>query len=459
MLQAGKVYPSVTFPFYPIERASSIASIYTGTYTSSHGLAGSIRYDREKHRPVHTLWDERVQGVYTRDQYSPRALRSATLADRLKEASEGASLVYSVGIYAEDAIVAGGSMPDGCFWLDSKIGSWASSSYYPKLPTYIDKYNRSADGPNKRLISGQMQWRPLHKYTDQPIRFASWSKGFEYRYGGHEGIKYKQSPLSGQEVTSLALKLIEHGGYQQRSAPGLLALSYSLHHTGSGELSGEEVDRYLRLDRDLGQLLEALDRHIGLKHCLIALTGTGYVTYPTKPLKQYGRDERELSLGQASALVNMYLTANYGSGSWVQKIYGNRIYLNRQLIEEKKLDLARLQDQVVQLWREVKGVGRVYSAHQLTSRGDYPPLSLLRRAIFAGDDADVYWDLLPSWSIKEETEYPEWQRRASLAIRSPFILMGSGVDPASFDYPVPECADIVGAVCAVLRIRPPNDIR
>ncbi|MDO4707021.1 MAG: alkaline phosphatase family protein [Porphyromonadaceae bacterium] len=459
MLRAGKIYPQVTFPFRPLERTGAIASIHSGVYPEAHGFSSALSYNRGTHSIVHRLWDDAVQGVYTREQYSPRALRVATFADRLKDASEGASLVYSVGVNAEDAIIAGGAMPDGCFWLDSRIASWASSSYYPKMPSYIDRYNRSDDGPNKRLISGLMQWRPLRKYEDHPTCYASWSRGFDYIYQGHEATRYKQSPLAGEEVTRLALKLIEHGGYQQRKSPGLLALSYSLASNSRGELSAEDVDRYLRLDQDLGRLFEALERHIGLEHCLLVLSGTGHVSYTKPSSSSRGKEFRELSLGQTKALVNMYLSASYGPGNWIDQIYGNRIYLNRQLIEEKKLDLATLQGKVAGLWREIKGVGLAYAASNIREGFGGNALSLWISSVPRDDDADVYWDLLPGWNIKEQTEHPELERRTSGAIRSPLLLFGAGVDPTTFDYPVRECSDIVRAVCWVLRIRPPNDVR
>lgn len=456
LLESGHCYSNVPFRMYPIDGASAVATIHTGTYPRTHGLESGQRYDRTRRHVYSPLWDEQVQGIYTRDQYSPRALFTPTLADRLKEASEGSALVYSIGVNADAAIAAGGLMPDGCYWLDSKIGAWASSNYYPQMPSYIERYNRSDDGPNRRLIAGAMQWKPLRRYEQGSVGYTSWTKSFDKRYKLGDVVQFKQSPLANEEVTNLALKLIRDGGYQQRTAPGLLALSYTLYSDAVPELSAYDVDSYLRLDADLSRLMEALDKHIGLKDCLIALSGTGHVSY-RRTAGRYTKEAKELSLAQSTALLNMYLSANYGAGSWVEKIYAGRVYLNRVLAQQRKVSISELQDLSAQFWREIKGVHNAYSAHQLSSGADTEETLPLKRAIHRLSEADIYWSLLPGWRVKEELEYPEFKTNTSSAVSSPFLIMGSGITSQAFEYPVHSAVDIVRAICWVLRIRPPND--
>ena len=84
---------------------------------------------------------------------------------------------------AEVAIASGGWFANGAFWLDSKIGSWATSTYYEEMPKYLEAYNRSNEGPNKRLVSGQVVWSPLQTYAPKGGRqWSDWGKGFSYRY-------------------------------------------------------------------------------------------------------------------------------------------------------------------------------------------------------------------------------------------------------------------------------------
>ena len=62
----------------------------------------------------------------------------------------------------------------------------------------------------------------------------------------------------------------------------MLALSYSLDvapREAQGELTSEEVDAYVRLDKNIQALLQELRRKFGEGNYLLALSGTGYTHY------------------------------------------------------------------------------------------------------------------------------------------------------------------------------------
>ena len=161
MLSEGKIYPHVRFPLTELDRASATATLHTGAYPQTHGIERTTLWSKKEHAWRSVFHDPSVTGSYTRDTYSPKALLVNTLGDRIKEASSGAGLVYAIASDAETAIASGGWFANGAFWLDSKIASWASSSYYEAMPKSLEAYNRSAEGPNKRLVGGQMAWSPL----------------------------------------------------------------------------------------------------------------------------------------------------------------------------------------------------------------------------------------------------------------------------------------------------------
>ncbi len=83
-------------------------------------------------------------------------------------------MVYAIASDAETAIASGGWFANGAFWLDSKIASWASSSYYEAMPKSLEAYNRSAEGPNKRLVGGQMAWSSLRSYSSPSRTWSDW---------------------------------------------------------------------------------------------------------------------------------------------------------------------------------------------------------------------------------------------------------------------------------------------
>lgn len=454
MLRSGRVYEQVDFPFTPINAASATASIFTGTYPQVHGVEASELYQRSLGRSQGVYADDNYLGNYTRDNLSPRALLVGTLGDRLKEASAGAALVYSVAPTPEQAIASAGIWADGAYWLDGRIASWATSNYYPQMLQTIERYNRSDAGPNKRLVSG-ITWKPLQAYARPTISYSDWGRRFQHRYQSKDATRYRESGIVNEEVTTLALQLLEGAGYAERKSPGLLSLNYTAKPQGVEELMAEDVDTYLRLDAELKRLFEALDKRLGLHNCLITLSGTGYTGYTSYKDSKSERLKRSVSVARLTALINMYLTAQHGPGEWISHNANGRLYLNHKLVESKRLSLESLQSDIADFLSAAEGIGRTVPAHELASSGD-DYVRRLARATVARYRADVYWSVLPGWQVEDLASNPQLNP-VSTAIPTPFIIMGQGMERSTTPLPRIEVRDIVRIICSYLRIRPPND--
>ena len=87
------------------------------------------------------------------------------------------------------------------------------------------------------------------------------------------------------------------------------------------EYTREIQDTYYQLDKDLEQLLDKIDKKVGLNNTLIVFTGSGYY----KSEEEYP-DGMQLTNGEfhpkrCVALLNMYLMAIYGQHTnWVKRI-------------------------------------------------------------------------------------------------------------------------------------------
>ena len=107
----------------------------------------------------------------------------------------------------------------------------------------------------------------------------------------------------------------------------------------------------------------------------------------------------------------------------------------------------------------MEGIGMAVAGERLITQSSLSDEALrLRRSVHNRYLADVYWTLIPGWTVEEPTDNPNLQL-ISTAIDSPCILFGAGVSAKEQAYPLVEAPDLVKAISRIFRIRPPNAVR
>ena len=138
----GMVYANASYPFSPIDRASAVAAIATGTTPYYNSIIGARWLDKETLRPVFCVDDSKYGGYLTQDCSSPKNLGTSTIGDELKVATNGGAVVYAVAPFRDAAVLSAGHAADGALWIDNNNGYWCSSNYYFKTtPSWIQAYN------------------------------------------------------------------------------------------------------------------------------------------------------------------------------------------------------------------------------------------------------------------------------------------------------------------------------
>lgn len=457
LMREGKVFAHAEMPFAGADRASALATLYTGSTPSVNGIIGENWLDAQTLRPVNCVDDPKFMGNYTNESTSPSKLLASTLADELRIATDNRALVYAIAPFREAAILGAGHAGNGAFWLNEETGKWCGTTYYPDFPHWLEQVNEN-DSPGIRLKD--IVWTPLYppeRYTCLPGEVR---EPFKYKPDSKSNYKYHKlalSPFINDEVNHLAETLLDKSEMGRDQVPDFLSLTYyaGAYNPFPGITRAMEMqDFYARMDRSIADLLNLLDRKIGLQNVLICISSTGYVENSEPDLTLYRIPGGEFHLNRCATLLNMYLMATYGEGQYVEAYYDQQIYLNHKLIEDKQLDLADVQEKAAGFLVQFSGVNEVYSAHRLLLGSWSPKTDLIRNSFHRLRSGDLLIGVLPGWTIlQEDGAEPHTVRAAD--IPTPFILMGAGIGAEIIRIPV-RTTRIAPTLSGAMRIRAPN---
>ena len=457
LMREAKVFRQAQYAFNSPDRASAIASVYTGTTPSMNGIIAQEWFDTGTLRTAGCVDDPNYMGNYTDENSSPVSLLVSTLPDELKIATRNRALVYAIAPFRDAAILSAGHAADGAFWINETTGKWCGTTYYQDFPWWVNQYNdsRSADFRIKDMV-----WTPVHAAAQYKYLPEWRTEPFKYFLGNDRINCFRHlisSPFANDEVNMLAGELLDKSTVGQDSITDMLALTYyagNYNHRPKQECAMELQDTYVRLDRSIATLLEMLEKKVGLHNVLLCVTSTGYVDPDTPDTGLYRIPGSEFHLNRCATLLNMYLMAIYGEGQYVEGYFDRQIYLNHKLIEDKQLDLSDIQEKSAQFLIQFSGVNEVYSAYRLLLGAWSPAGERVRNGYHRKRSGDFVIEVLPGWTVVHEN--PNESRAVRVTnTPAPMIWLGGNVKAETIKVPV--CADRVApTLCRVMRIRSPN---
>ena len=460
LMNEGAVYHNIRFEYSNINQANAFATLFTGSNPCDHGITRNPVYNFNTLREVSILYDPEYLGNFTRDNLSPKNLLSSTIGDELKIASKGQSEVYAIAPDAVSAILSAGHAANAAFWIDNDNGKWATTTYYKGVPWYVDRYNNGNESLPVRMDA--MTWQPslpIDQY--QAFPYVQDRVSFNHTFRARTVDCYpriKSSPFGNTEVNRLVAQFLEYAAFGTRPSPDMLAITYyagNYFNNRAKDYTYEIQDMYIRLDKDIGELLEMLDQKVGLKNTLIVLSGTGYFESEEENPQGIQLAGEEFYPQRCTALLNLYLMALYGQKNWIQGYYNNQIYLNRKAIEDENLDLAAFQNKAAEFLSEFSGVARVTTDMMLRTGVWNNDMADFHKGTHYAGRGDLIISLRPGWRVNTETPGEKVQYVRNNAVQTPLIFMGAGIKPQRI-YREVKATEVAPTVTHILRIRPPN---
>lgn len=386
---------TVSYPHLVYGGNETTATLVTGATPDRHGYTMDSYFLRRDRRTHAMLEDESVHGIGTPLRLSPKALLSQTMTDKMR-LQYPAAKIYAIGIYPETTVLLAGHAANACCWLDSETQQWvATAAYSEGLPSAA--YNQNESGRIATLAA--RQWTPrLDMMTYTAPTDEEKKKGFSYEVGQ----VLRQSPDANTLVVELALAIQQEERMGIDATPDMLMLQLNTISPKANSdriASAEQEDMYLRLNQDLGFLMEQLDKRIGRTNYQILVVGRPILGTAPQTLNDIHMPVMQFSTDRAAALTGTYLMALYGHERWIDGSYGQSLYLNRTLIEQKRLNLADFQRQVANFLMDFEGVQIAMPGHEAMT------YSFLSTTLNKKHTGDVVFMLQPGWQLIQDERH------------------------------------------------------
>lgn len=476
LINEGFNCKNVNYNYMPTFTGPGHASIYTGTTPSSHGIIANEWYDKNSSIERYCTGDTAEVTIGSRSlngEMSPRNLISSTITDELKLATNNRGKVIGISLKDRGAILPAGNRADAAYWFDGgDVGKWISSSFYMKeLPRWLQRINTD-NHPDNYLKRSWETLYPLESYTESITDNNKYEGVFEGEIAPvfpHQLFKLrsdnknysliKYTPFGNTILKELALAAIVEEKLGQDEFTDFLTVSFSsTDYIGHkyGPRSVEVEDAYLRLDKDLEEILAYLEGRFEKEEVLIFLTADhGAVDVP-----QYLIDN-ELSAGYFDWIdfdtgLKSVLKEKYNSDSLVANISNCQVFLNHQYITINGLDVVAVADAIAQFGRSQSGVAKVItgSALRATEFSDRI-LANAQRGFHQERSGDVLFVLESGWISSWYTTGTTHGSPYSYDTHVPLLWYGAGIKKGETSQFL-TIPSIAATLASLLRVQMPS---
>ena len=443
----GFYLTNLNFNYKPTYTGPGHASIFTGTVPAVHGIVANNWYDRNLGEIVYCAKEGAADAE---GAYSPKRLEVETLADALRRSTDYKGKAYGIALKDRGAILPVGHSANGAYWFDGKSGKWTSSPYYPENKAeFLEKFNQ-ADFAEQYL---EKNWESQSdKYGE-----GDFSHDLKSLYEKEGWKAIKNSPAGNQITLDFAKELILDRQLGKDEVIDFLSISFSsTDYIGHqfGVNSAEVADTYLKLDRNLADLLRFLDREVGKGNYLFFITSDHGALSSRNFLKDHQLPHGKLEVGEMKKKLDASLDQKFGQEDWIAAIYNLNVYFNPEVKQKYSHQFEAVLAFAEDLLLEEEGILEVFrpasSPNQL--------FSAMEQMILKGYLAERSGELI----MLEKTNWTNYPDRGSTHgspysydTHVPLIFYGKGVKSGKSNK-AHQITDIAATVSRMLNLSQPN---
>lgn len=473
IINEGFFYKNAHYNYVPTYTGPGHASIYTGTSPATHGIISNDWFVKETSTMTYCTDDNNVKTVGSDSKaglMSPKNLLVTTIGDELKLATNQRAKVFAISLKDRSSILPAGHSANGAFWFDGTAGKFISSTHYMNaLPAWLNEFN-DKQLAKQYLLQGWKTLYPINTYEESIADKNNYEAApnkkdtavFPYEYKAQlDKNNYeilKSTPMGNTITKDLALACLKAEQLGKGKQTDMLCISFSStdyvgHYYGPRSVEVEDV--YLRLDKDLEELIASLDATVGKNNYVLFLTadhGACDVPAHLKDLKIPGGYMNE---DQLSKEIKTFCVNQYGD-SLVSKLVNQQIFLNEAKMASMKLNKFSVEHTLANYLLSIKGVAEAYPS-DILKYGDFSEGTfkhLIQKGYNHVRSGNVAFSYNPAW-MEYHNKGTTHGASYSYDTHVPVLFYGMGVPKGNTVRKV-NVVDIAPTVSMILHMSFPN---
>ncbi|MGV8963998.1 MAG: alkaline phosphatase PafA [Candidatus Saccharimonadaceae bacterium] len=474
LVNQGYRFKNGHFNYVPTYTGPGHASVFTGTSPMNHGIIGNNWYDKTIGESVYCAGDSNVVSVGTSDitgMMSPHRLIATTITDENRLATQMRGKTIGIALKDRGAILPAGHTANAAYWFHGKDeGRWITSSYYLNtLPNWVVEFNKSG-----KAASYFKTWNtlyPIETYVESGSDLNKFEGGFKgketatFPYdlqklkADNNNFEILRSVAFGNDLTTdFAMAAINGENLGKDDDTDFLTLSYSsTDYVGHnfGVNSKEIEDTYLRLDKNIADLLQFLDQKVGKDNYIVFLTADHAAGDVPAYLDSLKIPAGYFESKDFKTKVDSFVEKEFGDKKLIQDISNDQLFFNYQLLEEMNIKLDEFQQKLARFILAQDNIHRVYTREQIVNGAYTVGMdALIKNGFNHKRSGDLIYILAPSFSSYSHTGSTHGSSYV-YDTHVPMLFYGKGVKNGSTSRRS-EIVDIAPTIAIMLGISFPS---
>ncbi len=476
-LDNGTVFSNAEYCHITTTTSAGHATLATGGNPPQHGIAANEWFDSATRQSVDNTEDIRYPLIGeppgTKKGRSPNNLDSSTFGDELVLSTAGNSRVFSVSIKDRGAILLGGRLGKA-WWYSKTSGQFVTSTYYDETyPDWVQNWNSKGYADQFRTETWDLLLNPdsyVFKNQDDrwfEIDYNGLGRTFPHRLADTDQANFystlRYTPMGDQLTLSFVKELVAAENIGQTGHTDVLAVSFSVtdyigHAFGPDSLEAE--DNLLRVDRTLQELLEFIDRQIGLDKTLVVLASDHGVSPAPEYMAELGFKAERLEPSQFMEQANRALGKTFNTDrNLVLDFWTPGLYLDLEAIAALGLDVAQVERELASVMMAMPGFSLALAKTDIMA-GRIPD-TLQARRVACGFHPERSGNVIvvqdPFWFLSREPHEDAAMHGSPWNYDShvPLMIAGPGIGQGKVDTPVSP-HDLAPTISNYLGTSPPS---